>query len=355
MRRISFTITCFFLFGIGVLFPGSPATDAPVPVQLHVPEGWPTPNPKTYHQNPPTAEGIALGRRLFYDPRLSKDSTVACASCHQQSSAFASSDHDFSHGIGGNLTQRNAPGLFNLAWNTHFHWDGGIRHIELQPLAPLTNAQEMGENLPRLLKKLQADTGYVRQFKLAFKDGKINSRNLLKALSQFTGLIQSYQSKYDRVKMGTGVFTKMEKEGYQLFLKHCNACHTEPLFTDHSFRNNGLVLNAYLKDVGRMGITQSTTDSLTFKVPSLRNVTVTYPYMHDGRMYTLEQVLDHYRHGIHTEQPTLDPLLKNRIAMTDAESRSVLAFLETLRDDSLLRNPQLQQPADLRTVLQIHR
>ena len=225
-------------------------------IKLVMPKGWPKPPTDIFANNPLTEEGFQLGRKLFYDGRLSRDGNFSCASCHQQFAAFATYDHDFSHGFDNSFTSRNAPGLFNIAWRKELHWDGGVNHIEMQALAPLTATNEMAETLENVLKKLKADTAYGRMFKAAFYDGVINSQHLLKALAQFTGSIQSYNTKYDKVKRGEDSFSVSEKMGYQTFPgANCNNCHKEPLFTDNSFRNNGLRSNEKLHDKGRMAIT----------------------------------------------------------------------------------------------------
>ena len=310
----------------------------PTLLQFTIPNGWPQPLANIFAANPLTEEGFQLGKKLFYDGRLSKDGNFACASCHQQFAAFATFDHDFSHGINNTFTTRNAPGLFNLAWMPLLHWDGGINHIEVQPLAPLTAPNEMGETIENVLSKLKADTVYSKMFKSAFGNSNITSQQMLKALAQFTGSIISYNSKYDKVKRNETTFTTAEQNGYNVFKAKCEACHKEPLFTDNSFRNNGMAVNTYLNDYGRMRITGDKNDSLKFKVPSLRNVVLTFPYMHDGRMYTIGQVIDHYRTGIITTQTTLDPILKNRITISNAEKNDLIYFLYTLTDSTLTKD-----------------
>ncbi len=310
----------------------------PTPLKLIIPKGWPQPSKNIYANNPLTEEGFQLGKKLFYDGRLSKDGNFACASCHQQFAAFASYDHDFSHGFNNTFTTRNAPPLFNLAWAPLLHWDGGINHIEVQPLSPLTAPNEMAENIDSVLIKLRKDTAYPKLFRAAFGTNIINSQRMLKALAQFTGSIVSYTSKYDKVQRGEATFTPAEQKGYDFFKAKCNGCHTEPLFTDYSFRNNGMAINSFLNDYGRMKITRNKNDSLKFKVPSLRNVTLTFPYMHDGRFYSIGNAIDHYRTGIITTQPTLDTALKNRIAMGNTEKNNLIYFLYTLADTTLTKS-----------------
>ncbi len=312
----------------------------PTYLKLEIPKGWPKPATNIFAGNPLTEQGFQLGKKLFYDGRLSKDGNFACAGCHQQFAAFATYDHDFSHGFNNLFTTRNAPPLFNLAWVPLLHWDGGINHIEVQPLAPLTAHNEMAENIDSVLKKLRKDTAYPKLFKAAFGTTLINSQRMLKALAQFTGSMISCNSKYDKVLRGEAVFTAAEQKGYEFFKLKCTGCHKEPLLTDNSFRSNGLDVNTYLNDYGRMRVTNDKNDSLKFKVPSLRNLTLTFPYMHDGRFYTIGQVLDHYRNGINTAQPTLDSLLKNRIAMNPREKAELIYFLFTLTDTAFVKNPR---------------
>lgn len=318
-------------------------------LKLTVPKDWPKPPKDIFATNPLTEEGFELGKKLFYDGRLSKDGNVPCASCHQQFASFSTYDHDFSHGFNNSFTRRNAPPIFNLAWMKELHWDGAINHIEVQPLAPLTAANEMAESIENVLKKLNADTAYKRMFKAAFGDATINSQHMLKALAQFTGSIISCNSKYDQVKKGTASFSMSEEQGYKIFKAKCNACHTEPLFTDNAFRNNGLDINLQLADKGRMGISNDPADSLKFKVSSLRNLYLTAPYMHDGRMNTLQEVLQHYRNGINDTQPTLDSLLKSRIVISKKEEVDLLAFLYTLTDTEMVKNKRFAATATYKT------
>jgi cytochrome c peroxidase len=313
-------------------------------INLTIPAGWPQPPTDIYVNNKLTEEGFQLGRKLFYDGRLSRDGNFPCASCHQQFAAFATYDHQFSHGFNNAFTRRNAPALFNLAWMREMHFDGGINHIEVQPLAPITNILEMAETIDNVLNKIKPDSAYKKMFTAAFGDTLINSQRMMKALAQFMGSIVSYNSKYDQVKRGEASFDASELAGYNTFKAKCNSCHTEPLFTDNSFRNNGLNIEPTLNDIGRMLITNEPADSLKFKVPSLRNIALTFPYMHDGRLFTLTQVVEHYRSGLNITQPTLDPLLRNRIPISNQERIDLIAFLQTLTDNVLLHNTRFEQP-----------
>lgn len=322
----------------------------PTPLRFQTPKGWPKPASNIFSKNPLTEEGFQLGRKLFYDANLSKDGNISCASCHQQFAAFANFDHDLSHGVNNSFTTRNAPGLFNLAWSNEFHWDGGVNHIEVQPLSPLTLPNEMGESLDSIIYKLNKDKEYPVLFKQAFGSSKITGEKMLKAFAQFTGSLVSADSKYDKVKRGEATFTRFEANGYALFKRNCSGCHKEPLFTDNTYRNNGLSLNR-LNDAGRMQITGKTNDSLKFRVPSLRNVQVTYPYMHDGGIFSVPQVLDHYL-KLDTTLASLDPSLKKRIVLSPREKNEIVYFLYTLTDSTFLKDARFGPPptAEIKNV-----
>ena len=317
-------------------------TGPPAPsLDFYVPAGFPQPV-YDFSGNPITKDGFELGRKLFYDPVLSRDSTVSCGSCHQQFAAFAHADHRLSHGIDDLLGKRNAPGLFNLAWFPEFMWDGGVNHIEVQPLAPIANPVEMDEDIGNIPVKLQRIEAYRNLFKRAFGSDSITLQNTLYAMTQFMGRMISDNSAYDRNRLGTGQFSASENRGLALFRTHCVSCHTEPLMTDMQFRNNGLD-SVFRRDAGRALITQIPQDSGKFKVPSLRNVALTYPYMHDGRFQTLERVLDHYTSGIRNS-PTLDPLLLQPIILTQQDKADIIAFLNTLTDHAFLTDGRFAEP-----------
>jgi cytochrome c peroxidase len=312
------------------------------PMALEIPQGFPAPQP-LFADNPLTREGFALGRKLFYDGRLSKDSNFPCASCHQQFAGFATLDHPLSHGYNNQFTTRNAPGLFNLAWRTLYHWDGGINHLEVQPLAPITAPNEMAESVQEVINRLKADTAYLRMFKAAFGSEDINSQRMLKAIAQFTGAMVSGNAKFDKVKRGEASFSIGEQSGYNIFKAKCASCHPEPLFTDMSFRNTGLSVDPVLNDSGRMRITHDPNDYLKFMVPSLRNVYKTEPYGHDGRFYSIGAVIDHYRSGV-IVTATTDSLVRKGIPVSDEEKLDLLSFLRTLTDTTFLNNPAYGPP-----------
>lgn len=295
-----------------------------------------------FSDNTITQGGFELGRKLFYEPRFSRNNTVSCGSCHIQSSAFTQHGHDVSHGIDDRLGKRNSPPIMNLAWMTTFMWDGGVFDLDLQPIAPITAHEEMDETVLNVLSKLRAHPLYPDLFKKAYGDTAITTARTLKALSQFMLLCVSANSKYDSVMRREGPsFTETEQRGYTFFQQHCSNCHKEPLFTDYSFRNNGIAIGLN-DDMGRYAVTLKEEDKYKFKVPSLRNLEFTAPYMHDGRFILLDAVLDHYRNNVqHT--PNLDPALANGIPMTDAEKADLLAFLKTLSDRSFLTNKNLSE------------
>jgi cytochrome c peroxidase len=307
---------------------------------------WPSYFPKPvydFQKRPLTAAQIELGRVLFYDPVLSVDSSTSCASCHSPYNAFAHTDHALSHGIHDSIGTRNAPALMNLAWNRLFMWDGAVNHIEAQPLAPISNGSEMGEEINHVVFKLSRSLRYRRLFYTAYGDSVVTGQRTLLALAQFQLNLISCNSKYDSVRMGNAAFNAQEQRGYDLFLLRCNFCHTEPLFTNGDFVNNGLPIDTNLNDPGRYAITHSPSDSLKFKVPSLRNVEFTYPYMHDGRFSGLYQVLNHYTSGI-TNSTTLAPQLKVPLMLSASEKTDLVAFLLTLSDKKIIFDTRYGPP-----------
>ncbi len=292
-----------------------------------------------------TKGGFELGRKLFYDPRLSRNNTISCGSCHIQSSAFTQHGHDVSHGIDDRLGRRNSPPIMNLAWMPSFMWDGGIFDLDLQPVVPITSHEEMDETVANVLEKLRNHAAYPAMFKKAFGTEEINTARTMKALSQFMVMCISSESKYDSVQRGQSTFTVQEQEGYVLYQQKCSHCHAEPLFTDNSFRNNGIAIGLN-DDVGRYEVTLNTADSYKFKVPSLRNLEFTAPYMHDGRFYTLPAVLDHYSSQVQAT-PNLDPFLDDPagrgISLSNDEKIKLLAFLKTLSDRKFITNQLLAE------------
>lgn len=311
-------------------------------IDFKIPTGWPAPS-YNFDSNRLTAEGVALGRKLFYETNLSIDGTVSCAGCHQQYAAFTTYDHDFSHGINFKHGTRNAPTLANLAWRKNFMADGSISTLEQVSIAHITSPNEMGETLNGVLAKLQANANYRSLFNKAYGDENITTERMIKSLSQFVLTLVSKDSKYDKMKRGETTYNVAENLGYEIFKTKCITCHAEPFFTDDSFRNTGLTLDNTIKDVGRMRVTSNRLDSLKFRVPSLRNIEWTIPYSHDGRFNSFDLIMEHYRSKVN-DGPTTDPLVKNKIPISNFEIGQLKAFIYTLTDTSYLNNKMFSQP-----------
>lgn len=294
-----------------------------------------------FEQNPVTEAGFELGRKLFYDPRLSRDGTVSCGSCHAQVHAFADHNRALSFGVDGRIGLRNTPGLANLAWFPSYMWDGGITHLEVMPLAPLTDENEMDIDLAVLLDYLNEETEYPEEFAEAFGQAEVTSQRLLLAISQFQGSMVSASSKYDQFLLDRQSLTPLEMTGLEVFDASCSSCHSGPLFSDFSYRNNGL--DSVFTDGGRARITLNPGDMGKFRVPSLRNVALTYPYMHDGRFRTLTEAVAHYADGIaHSE--TLDPQLQSGLDLSEEDQEALVAFLKTLTDYSFIGDMRFSEP-----------
>ncbi len=316
-------------------------------LEFTVPANFPEP---TYNVslNPPTEKGFELGKKLFYDGRLSSDGVISCGFCHIQDFAFTHHTHIVSHGVDGALGTRNAQPLHNLAFMKEFTWDGVATHLDLQPIIPITAEVEMNESFSSIINKLNDQPEYVKLFAEAFENKKVDSENILKALSQFMIMMISADTKYDKIERNEGsVFTDQEAAGFELFKSKCASCHSGTLFTDQSFRNNGLPVDPQYKDVGRHRITGLDEDMYKFKVPTLRNIELTFPYMHDGRLKTLMDVLNHYSDGM-VDSETLDPMFKEQnsvkgISMTDQEKEQIITFLKTLTDDDFLNDTRFSE------------
>lgn len=340
MKRNLLKMGCIGLL-VSFIFGCSKNDDAGRKLFFYIPEGFPKPVYQ-FKDNAVTPAGFALGKKLFYDPILSRDSTVACGSCHQQFVAFAHSDHDLSHGVDNLLGNRNSPALFNIAWFPNFMWDGGVNHLEVQPLAPIANPVEMDESIANVLIKLKRSSTYPGMFKAAFGSDTITTQAMTRAMAQFMGSMISANAKYDKYVKGNVSLTASELNGLQVFRAKCESCHKEPLLTDMSFRNNGLD-SYFTKDPGRALITTLPQDSGLFRVPSLRNIVLTYPYMHDGRLETLMDVLNHYSSGI-KQSSTLDPLFTSgSIPLTSQEKNDLIAFFGTLTDYSFIRDSRFKE------------
>lgn len=345
MKNKKFYIFLIICCGFLVAFVSIKTT----PIPFKIPKNWEKPS-YDFSKNPLTEEGFFLGKNLFYDPILSRDNTISCASCHLQATGFTHVDHDLSHGIDGKIGLRNSIALVNLAWRKDFMWDGGINHLDVQPLAPITSKFEMDETLQNIVKKLNQSTYYKSLFKNAFNDTLITGQKTLLAISQFLLQLNSFNSKYDkfiRQEKG-GEFTAQEKNGLKIFRNNCANCHKEPLFTNNEFENIGLPIDSSLNDFGRMNITQNPNDFLKFRVPSLRNIQFTFPYMHDGRFKKLSEVINHYVGGIQNSK-TLSGKFKGKpILLSHEEKIDVIVFLLTLTDTEFLFNNRFTYPLEQR-------
>lgn len=325
----------------------------PTPYDLQLPYGLPPmPIPAS---NPLTVEGVDLGRRLFYDERLSGDNTMSCATCHHPSMNFTDTAK-FSTGIHGVKGTRNSMPLINLGWQNFFFWDGRVNTLEQQVLHPVINPIEMDDRWPNVVWELIQDEEYPEMFRKAFGERGIDSTKVSKALAQFIRTMISANSKYDKMRRGELVFTTDELVGLDLFTRDkdeanniagadCFHCHGEPMFTNNLFHNNGLD-NLFL-DLGRGAITNNPADNGKFKSPTLRNIALTAPYMHDGRFQTLDEVINHYSEGL-VNSATVDPLMKfvadGGVALTTTEKNQLKAFLNTLTDYDFAANPAFQDP-----------
>jgi cytochrome c peroxidase len=324
----------------------------PVPLKWIKPSNFPDP---VYNlsKNPLTEEGVLLGKTLFYDPVLSKTNQISCASCHLQKAAFSHQGQSLSLGIHGQPGKRNSPAIQNMAWNPVFFWDGGVHDLDFVPFNPVQNPVEMGESVNNVISKIKKVSdknavNYPELFKAAFGTDEINSIRMMKALSQFMVTMVSADAPYDQYVAGNDLaLSEEQKEGMTIFKNKCASCHSGELFTNFSFRNNGLP-PMKINDNGRFDVTRLDRDKYRFKVPGLRNIGFTAPYMHDGRFKTLEEVMEHYAGNVKKSE-TLDPLLmqengKTGIDLSKEEKRKVIAFLRSLDDESFLQNPTLAAP-----------
>ncbi len=316
---------------IGVYFYFSPFLDQSNQiVHYKIPRGFPYPLIPV--DNQPTKNRIALGKQLFLDPILSKDSTISCASCHKESAAFADGLPK-SKGINGNFALRNAPTIINCAYLPYTTWDGGVPTLEQQVLVPIANPLEMGFDINKVVERLKRDRNYVSLFKSAYQQGP-SVYTLTRAIACYERSLLSTGSRYDRFlyEKDTTALTQSEKKGKDLFFGErgeCFHCHGEYNFTDYSFKNNGL--SEIYADSGRARITLSRSDVGKFKVPSLRNIARTAPYMHNGSIVTLELAVDHYARGGYAH-PNKSGLIKP-INLTDKEKSELVDFLKALSDD----------------------
>lgn len=327
----------------------------PTPYQLQVPS-WMS-KPILPPDNPLTVEGVELGRRLFYDPILSLNGQMSCATCHRQEQAFTDGGAT-SVGVRGLPGLRSSMSLVNLAFNARgFFWDGRAVTLEDQALVPVEDHLEFNETWDNVEKKLQKHTEYPVLFRQAFgieKKSELKKELVVKALAQFERILISVNSRFDRfLQLNEGFLEDDEERGRRLFffepgdVAHpgCSHCHVNPFYTDHNFHNNGLdsvpALESF-KDLGRGAVTNNRFDNGKFRTPSLRNIELTAPYMHDGRFKTLEEVLENYSrggHNIENENANIAPF-----PLTAQNKRDLIAFLKTLTDTSFVKNPAFSNP-----------
>lgn len=345
MQKLGFHLRLVFWVLPVALFSAACEKDVAIPSKtfIELPQAPAHFPPKHYDnpQNPLSLEGIELGRKLFYDKNLSATGAISCGSCHKQEAAFSDPGKALSTGIHGRKGVRHSPALFNLAWHSRFHWDGGINHIEVQPIAPLQDTLEMGMPLIDVVHVVGSDQNYQKQFNRVFNTDTVTDKWILYALAQFMTAMISAEAKYDRVTQNKAVFTESEKRGQQLFDINCASCHKPPLFSDFSFRNNGLPIKN--EEYGRYVITQNAADKGKFKVPSLRNIQLSPPYMHDGRFETIDEVLDHYI-AFENHHPQADGDLPQNLTLTSNERTDLKKFLAALTDESFVSNPLFSDP-----------
>jgi len=308
-----------------------------------VPNNFPAPNIQDLFE-----EEVNLGRHLFYDPILSSDNTVSCASCHKQEYSFAD-NNPFSFGVNGAIGNRHTPTLINIAFQSSFDWDGKSTSIAEQAVRPIFNELELhNNNWSEVIDRIIMSDLYMDLLCKAYGTNQIDSSHILSALASFQQTLVSSNSRFDQWLNGQVMFTPEEIDGFNIYSTErgdCFHCHPIGLFTDHIFHNNGLDLAPFL-DLGRYNVTQNPLDEGSFKSPSLRNIEFSAPYMHDGRFATLEEVIDHYNFGGY-DSPTVDPLMKYigvGLLLTDQEKYNLKAFLLTLSDESFINNPNFSNP-----------
>lgn len=355
MNRLLFFVFVVILFVFSCVKEnvGYKSTPYTIPTPTHFPAM------QIPSDNQMTVEGVLLGRMLFYEKKLSLDNTISCASCHAPSNSYAD-NVAFSKGVNGTYGNRNSMPLINLGWQTSYFWDGRAKTLEEQILEPVPNPIEMHQSWKAATAKLMKEQVYLNQFYKAFGTKKIDSLTVAKALAQFLRTMISSTSKFDVMyKFENGItlsateqaiktsVTPEEWAGYDLFKSvngaDCFHCHNGPLMQVNKFSNNGL--DYVFSDLGRGAITGNNMDNGKFKVPTLRNIALTAPYMHDGRFATLDEVIEHYSSGVHLS-PTIDPLMEfanqGGVQLDQNQKAYLKAFLLTLTDMNFVTNPNFQ-------------
>lgn len=339
-------------FGIVAILNYSCGKEVPetTPYPLQIPQGL---SPMVIPaDNPLTIEGVALGRKLFYDPLLSKNNMQSCASCHLQSLGFTDHGLRYSVGVDGIAGNRNSMPLINLGWSPRFFWDGRALTLEQQIFQPVTNPIEMNTTWPEVEDKLNTHAEYPNLFYKAFGIERIDSVHVVKAIAQFIRTLISGNSKFDKFLRQQAVLTPSEMNGLNIYTTekgdcfHCHGFDGSGQFTDFTFHNNGLDTDDEMTDIGLMAVTGNPGDKGKFKTPTLRNIEVTAPYMHDGRFATLEEVIEHYDSG-GKPSSTVDPLMKHvgtGLNLTAQEKLDLINFLKTLTDEDFLTDPRFSAP-----------
>lgn len=313
-----------------------------------------------------TKEGVDLGHQLFFDTRLSKDFTISCSSCHLPEHGFSDS-RQFSIGVDGTVGRRQGMSILNLAWSKQFFWDGRAANLREQALFPVADPTEMHLPWDEAVERLQAHPIYREKFKAAFGTDQISSALVTKALEQYVKALVVYNAPFDKYTRKEISLSESELRGYQIFNSEtgdCFHCHSTPELLVHpskTFSNNGLDLvdnvNGF-KDNGLGEFTKNPNDNGNFKIPSLRNLDMTAPYMHDGRFKTLDEVINFYNEGPKMS-PSLDPIMiteANRrllqfgrwgLGLTEQEKADLKAFLLTFSDSTYLKDPLYLAPAGI--------
>ncbi len=293
--------------------------------------------------NPQTPDKIQLGRKLFYDQRLSADNTLSCSICHVQAFAFSNAGNAVSTGIRGQKGSRNAPSLGNVAWRKSYFWEGGSPSLELQAMGPITAHDEMGIEPSVLVQRLKQIPAYATAFKKVFADG-VTMLNITKAIASFERTLITNRSAYDKYRAGNEkAMTSAAIRGMELFFGEtgdCFHCHNGFNFTTETLHNTGL--SKTNPDLGLARITNRQEDAGKFKVPTLRNVALTAPYMHNGSIPTLEKTLEHYNKG-GEDNPNVDALMRP-MGLSKAEMQDLIEFLKALTDYEFIKDPRFAAP-----------
>lgn len=361
MKKINY----IYILPVLILMIFSCGDDEPIEVVMldetpYVLEYGNLPDPELPADNMLTKQGVQLGRMLFYEKMLSLDGSQSCASCHNQADAF-SDTLKFSIGVEMLPGKRQAMAVFNMAWNSNeFFWDGRAHLLRDQSLNPIEDPFEMNETLDNVIAKLSASQLYKDQFTRAFGSDEVTSEKMSLAMEQFMLSIISYDSKYDKFLAGEVQLSESEERGRLLFETEynpffpelsgadCAHCHGGSNFENDQYMNNGLDMDASFADIGREDVTGNLADKAKFKVPTLRNINLTPPYMHDGRFKSLEEVIDHYNSDI-KQSSTLDPALiqvvdNGGLNLTEQDKADLVNFLKTMTDQTFVNNQEYTDP-----------